>query len=450
MKEPNIEFPDHYLEKPLPSSLGSENVILGAILLDNSLISDALENLVPDDFYSALNKRIFTAMHNLFEKGKSIDPILIGEELKKDGLPDTPISSITNLTLGIPHLSGLTEYIEIVKGKSRIRSLIRAATNLTTCALSENADADQVLELAETSIYSISNQGLSSGFVNAIEGVNDSAALAAQRAQQGDVVTGLHSGFVDLDTKLQGFQDGELIILAARPSIGKSALAFNIGQNVSFEYDKTVAAFSMEMSLQQLSDRIICSETGINSQRYRSGNLTEDEWSSVNQARAVIGNSKLFIDDSGYMTLPIMRSKLRRLARTGPIHLVVVDYIQLVDGGKNKNGREQQVSEISRGLKLLAREFNCPVLALSQLNREAEKRSNHRPTLSDLRESGAIEQDADMVLFIYREDIYIQNPMEHSNIAEIIIAKNRNGPLGTVSLRFDGNTVSFHDLIEGY
>jgi replicative DNA helicase len=430
---------DQYLEKPLPSSPDSERVILGAILLDNQLISQAIEHLRADDFYSPLHRRIFKAMTALFERSERIDPILIGEELKKDGSIDSigGIATITNLTFGLPHFSDILTYTKVVKDKSIVRSLIKVCNQITSEALAEEDDAAEILDHAEQQIFALADERTRQGFLH----VRPIAETVIERVQEfakreSHALTGLATGFRDLDEKTSGLQKTDLIIVAARPSMGKTALCLTLAQNAAIQEAACVAVFSLEMSKEQLVMRMLSSESKVDAHRFRSGYLTRDEWARLAEGIGTLSEANIFIDDTPGISVLEMRAKLRRLAaEQKKLDLVVVDYLQLMSGSKRTESRQQEVSQISRELKALAKEMQVPVVALSQLSRAPEARNPPKPMMSDLRESGSIEQDADVVAFIYREDYYRPSE-ENAGIAEILIAKQRNGPTGTVRLAF--------------
>jgi replicative DNA helicase len=436
-------FPDQrreqYLERPLPSSEESERIILGAILLDNALISQAIEALKPEDFYSPLHRRIFNAMTALFESAKQIDPILIIEELKKEGSVDAigGISTIANLTFGLPHFSNLADYLKVVKDKSVVRRLIRTCNQITSEALSEEEDATVLLDHAEQMIFALADERTRQGF----EHVQPVAEKVLQKVQEyakreTHALTGLATGFRDLDNWTSGLQKTDLIIVAARPSMGKTALCLTLAQNAAILENAVVAIFSLEMSKEQLVMRMLSSESKVDAHRFRTGYLTRDEWGRLAGGIETLSNAKIFIDDTAGISVLEMRAKARRLAAEQKrLDLIVVDYLQLMGGSGRAESRQQEVSKISRELKGLAKELQVPVVALSQLSRAPEARNPPKPLMSDLRESGSIEQDADVVAFIYREDYYNQTE-ENQGIAELIIAKQRNGPTGTVRLAF--------------
>lgn len=430
---------EQFLERPLPSSEESERAILGAILLDNSLISQAVEQLKPADFYSPLHRRIFAAMIALFEASKRIDPILIGEELKKEGSVDAigGVSTITNLTFGLPHFSDLSAYIKVVRDKSVVRNLIRTCNEITGEALAEEDDAEVVLDHAEQMIFALADERTRQGF-SAVQPVAETVLAKIQEYanRESHALTGLATGFRELDEMTSGLQRGDLIIVAARPSMGKTALCLTLAQNAAIIENAVVGLFSLEMSKEQLVMRMMASEAKVNAHHLRTGFLGRDAWGRLAGAIETLSNTKMFIDDTAGISVLEMRAKARRLAaEQGRLDLIVVDYLQLMGGSKRTESRQQEVSQISRELKGLAKEMDVPVVALSQLSRAPEARNPPRPLMSDLRESGSIEQDADVVTFIYREDYYNATD-ENAGIAELIISKQRNGPTGTIKLAF--------------
>ncbi len=431
---------EQFLEKPLPSSTDSERVILGAILLDNQLISHAIEQLQPDDFYSPLHRRIYKAMTNLFERGITIDPILIGEELKKEGQLDAMggVSSITNLTYGLPHFSDISTYTKVVHDKAVVRNLIRVCNQITSEALSEEDDAETILDHAEQAIFAIADARTRQGF-SSVKPIAEAVLAKVQEyaKRESHALTGLSTGFRELDQMTSGLQPSDLIILAARPSMGKTALALTIAQNAAILENAVVAIFSLEMSKEQLVMRMLSSEARVDAQRFRTGFLNREEWGRLAGAIVTLSEARIFIDDTPGISPLEMRAKLRRLvAEQKKLDLVVVDYMQLMSGsGRQNDNRQQEVSKISRELKGLAKELQVPMIALSQLSRAPEARNPPRPQMSDLRESGSIEQDADVVTFIYREEYYNKSD-ENMGIAELLISKQRNGPTGTVKMAF--------------
>jgi replicative DNA helicase len=440
MATPNPEFErEQFLNKPLPSNVDSERVILGAILLDNALISQAVEQLKADDFYSPNHRRIFNAMLSLFERGERIDPILIGEELKKDGSIDSigGVATITNLTYGLPHFSDIFDYAKVVKDKSLTRSLIKVCNQVTSEALAEEDDAAVILDHAEQLIFALADERTREGFAH-VQPIAETVLAKIQdyAKRESHALTGLSTGFRDIDQMTSGLQRTDLIIIAARPSMGKTALCLTLAQNAAIIEKAVVAVFSLEMSKEQLVMRMLSSEARVDAHRFRTGYLTREEWQRLAESIGTLSDAKIFIDDTPGISVMEMRAKARRLAtEQKQLDLVVVDYLQLMSGSRRTESRQQEVSQISRELKGLAKELNVPVVALSQLSRAPEARNPPRPMMSDLRESGSIEQDADVVAFIYRDDYYKPSE-ENAGIAEILISKQRNGPTGTVKLAF--------------
>lgn len=450
---------DDFINKPLPSDPVAEKAIIGGIILDNSLVDDVLVKLEPEDFYSPLHKRVFIAMSNLVNRsGKAIDPIEIGNELKLMG--DSlemigGVATIVGLIHGVPHITAsvISSYCDIVKEKSKARKLIRICNKLVTDILAEDAPLDDIFESAENQLFELSDIGKESGFSDISSLVGESIEKAQTVAQMGSALVGYTTGFAEFDSITLGLQKQDLIIIAARPSMGKTALGLGVAINSALRDNKCVAVFSMEMSKESLTARAICSEAEISSQIYRAGLMNENQWERLHEVHDGIASGRLFIDDTPALTVAQIRQKLRRQIKKSnkKFDWIMLDYLQLMRDPRAKD-RQQEVSSISRDLKQLAKDFDIPVVALSQLNRNPEGRTNHRPNLGDLRESGAIEQDADVVAFIFREEMY---PDKDGNIngigeAEIIFAKQRNGPTGTVKLGFDKNITKFSDFISDF
>src|SRR6267143_2436433 len=450
---------EHSFERSLPNSSEAERAILGAIILDNGLISQAIELLKPEDFYVPSHRRIFDAMIGLFERGSEINPILIGEELKKENALETVggISFVTNLTYGLPHSTNIIHYAKVVRGKSLLRRLIKTASKITNEALEEEDEPEIILDHAEHAIFELADERIRQGFTH-VKPVAEALLDKIQEMEGRQVVlTGLTTGFVELDEKTSGLQRNDLIIVAARPSMGKTSFALMLAQNAAIETGGVVGIFSLEMSKEALVMRMLCSQGNIDARRFRNGFLSRAEWAQIAKSLGKLADAKIFLDDTPGISVLEMRAKARRLAAEQKrLDLIVVDYLQLMSGGNRRvESRQQEVSQISRELKGLAKELNVPMLALSQLSRAPESRSDHRPQLADLRESGALEQDADLVAFIYREEQYktpdekASMPEDKKNIAEIILAKQRNGPTGTVDLRFVPSSMRFDNLYRG-
>jgi replicative DNA helicase len=440
---------EQLLERPLPHSADAERAILGAVLLDNSFVNQAIELLRPDDFYVRAHQHVFRAMISLSERGSEINPILLGEELRREGVLEQVggVASISELTYGLPHFTNVAAYAKVVKDKSVLRQLVKVANKVTSEALEEEDEAEVILDHAEQMIFALADERTRQGFSH-IKPVADHLLEKVQEmAGRPVMLTGLTSGFNDLDQKTSGLQPADLIIIAARPSMGKTAFCLNVAQNAAIKAGAVVGIFSLEMSKESLVMRMLSSEARVDAHRFRTGYLSRDEWARLAGALGTLADAKIFVDDTPGISVLEMRAKARRLAAEQKrLDLIVVDYLQLMSGGgRRTESRQQEVSQISRELKGLAKELNVPLVALSQLSRAAETRTDHRPQLSDLRESGAIEQDADVVGFIYREEYY-NSTDENANKAEIIIAKQRNGPTGTVELAFIKEFTRFEDM----
>jgi len=440
---------DPILERPLPSSPETERAILGAIILDNTLIAPAVELLRPADFYVPSHRRIFLAMIALFERGSEINPILIAEELRRDNSLDSSggVLFLTNLTYGLPHVTGIAQYAKIVRGKSLLRQLVKVANKITSEALEEEDEPQNILDHAEHAIFALADERIRQGFQH-IKHPAERVLEKAEAVEHRDlVVTGVATGFRNLDALTSGLQKADFVVIAARPAMGKTSLALTLAQHAAIENHAVVGIFSLEMSAEGLAMRMLCSEASVDAQRFRSGYLSNEEWSRLGKALGKLADARIFIDDTPAISVLEMRAKARRLAtEQKQLDMIVVDYLQLMSSSTRRfESRQQEVSQISRELKALAKELNVPLVALSQLSRAPENRTDHRPQLADLRESGAIEQDADLVGFIYREEQYHRTD-ENKNIAELIVAKQRNGPTDTVYLAFLNQFARFTDL----
>jgi replicative DNA helicase len=444
------------LERALPNSAEAERAILGGVVLDNGLISQAIELLRPEDFYVPSHRRIFMAMIALFERGAEINPILIGEELKKENALESVggISFITNLTYGLPHSTNIAHYAKVVRGKSMLRQLIKASNKITQEALEQEDEPEIILDHAEQAIFQLADERIRQGFVHVKPVAEQLLEKIQEMEGRAAVLTGLTTGFADLDKMTSGLQRQDLVIVAARPSMGKTSFALMLAENAAIHAGAVVGIFSLEMSKEALVMRMLCSQGNIDAQRFRNGFLSRPEWAQIAKSLGTLADARIFLDDSAGITVLEMRAKSRRLAaEQKKLDLIIVDYLQLMSGSaKRFESRQQEVSQISRELKGLAKEMNVPVVALSQLSRAPESRSDHRPQLADLRESGALEQDADVVAFIYREEQYKTPeernnlPEDQKNVAELIVAKQRNGPTGTVDLRFTPSSMRFDNL----
>lgn len=440
-------------ERVPPQNIEAEQAVLGAMLIDKEAIAKATEVLSADDFYREAHRVIFSAMLELYNKNEAIDMVTVTEILKRDNkLEDIGgIAYITSLANVVLTAANVKYHAEIVAEKSVLRQLVRVSTEIAAMGYEANEDVGTLLDTAESRILEISNRKKKNDFTAINDILMDSVQSIESLLQNKGGLTGLPAGFADLDKLTSGLHPSDFIILAARPSMGKTALALNIVQNVALRAHKviggeprSVAFFSLEMSKEQLVNRMLCAEAGIDSQRLRVGEMHDEDWTHLWDACDTMSRAKIYIDDTAGITAMDMRSRARRLKAEHGLDLIVVDYLQLMQGsGKRNNSgdRQQEVSEISRSLKALARELDVPVLALSQLSRSVESRQVKRPMLSDLRESGSLEQDADIVAFLYREDYY--NPETENKHTELIIAKHRNGPVDTVNLFFQKQFTKF-------
>jgi replicative DNA helicase len=440
---------DQMLERPLPHSAEAERAILGAIILDNGLVNQAIELLKPDDFYVRAHYHLFRAMISMSERGAEINPILIGEELRRDGSLEQVggIAFISELTYGLPNFSNIVHYAKVVHDASMLRQLVKVANKITSEALEAEDEASIILDHAEQMIFALADERTRQGFAH-VKPVADGILEKIQElGGRGAVLTGLTTGFNELDTMTSGLQPSDLIIVAARPSMGKTSLCLTLAQNAAIQANAVVGVFSLEMSKESLVMRMLCSEGHVDAHRFRAGFLSRDEWARLAGALGTLSETKIFIDDTPGISVLEMRAKARRLAAEQKrLDLIIVDYLQLMSGSSRRSeSRQQEVSQISRELKGLAKELNVPLVALSQLSRAPEARTDHRPQLADLRESGAIEQDADVVAFIYREEQYNRTE-ENAGLAEVIIAKQRNGPTGVVKLAFLKEFTRFENM----
>ena len=426
--------------RTLPHSLDAEKSVLGAILIHNDAFNHAAELIDARDFFRDAHRRIFEKMVALSERGDPIDFVTLKEELARAGELDEVggPAYIASLADGVPRSANVEYYARIVKEKSTLRNLIHSANKILLEAYEAEQEPDVILDDAERSIFAIAEDRIRAGFVPLRDLVQGSFATIEKLQQTKGAVTGVPSGFTDLDEMTTGFQPGDLVVIAARPSMGKTSLALNMAQHVGTSTDMTVGVFSLEMSKEQLFMRLLTSEARIDAHRFRTGHLTEKDYGKLSHALGTLAEARVFIDDSASIGVLEMRAKARRLKAEHGLHLLVVDYLQLMQGRGRFESRQQEVSAISRSLKGLAKELSVPIVALSQLSRAPEGRTDHRPQLSDLRESGAIEQDADLVMFIYRPEVYDKNETrpEDQGIAEIIVGKQRNGPIGSIRLSF--------------
>lgn len=446
---------DYSLAHTLPANVEAERSILGAILLDNLAYNQAAEHLKPEDFSLDSHRRIYTRMIDLAESSRAIDMITLVEELdrNKELQAIGDVGYISGLVDGVPDRPSIEHYIKIVRDKALLRGLIHAANAAITRAADQGDPADEILNDAEAAIFQLAEKRIGRGFVGVQEIIRESFGSVDAFLQRGQRITGLETHYEKLDEMTSGLQPADLVIVAARPSMGKTAFALNIAENAAIKDEKVVAVFSLEMSKEALLQRLLCSTAVVDSHRFRTGSLWKDDMTKVVRAMEDLAHAPIFIDDTPGVSLSEMRAKARRLKQSqGKLDLIIVDYLQLMSGGSRRyENRTQEVSAISRGLKALAKEMHVPLIALSQLSRAPESRGSgdHRPQLADLRESGSIEQDADVVAFIFREEVYKPDEPELDGVAELIIRKQRNGPTGTVRLAFIKSSTRFENLADG-
>lgn len=429
-----------------PHNQEAEQAVLGAILIDPSVLVTVTEQLRPEDFYRQGHQRLFQTMIELSERGEPVDLITITSELQDNRSLEEigGVSYLTELADRVPTAANVAYYAQIVEEKAILRRLIRTATQIATSGYSGGEEVAQIIDQAEKKILQISQRRIRQGFTPIRDVLMETfERIESLHYNQGSL-TGIPTGYPDLDRMTSGLQKSDLIILAARPSMGKTAFALNLAQNVAVRYEKPVAIFNLEMSAPQMVQRMLAAEGSIDAGVFRTGQLSEEDWEKLTMTISALADAPIFIDDTPGVTVFDIRAKLRRLQAEHGLELVLIDYLQLIEG-TGRDSRQQEISEISRSLKLLARELNVPVIALSQLSRAVEQRQDKRPMLSDLRESGSLEQDADIVAFLYRDDYYNEET-EKKNIVEVLISKHRNGPIGKVELLFLKNYSKFLSL----
>jgi replicative DNA helicase len=441
-------------ERTLPHNLEAERSVLGAILLHNDAFNAAAEVIDASDFFRDAHRRIFDKMVRLAERGDAIDLVTLKEELgraselEEVGGP----AYISALVDGVPRSTNVEHYARIIKEKATLRNLIHSANKILANAYDAEEDADTILDQAESAIFAIADKKIRDGFVSLKDLAETSLDTIEKLASRKELVTGVPTGFTDLDEMTSGLQPSDIVIVAARPSMGKTSLVLNMAQHVGTKTDMTVGIFSLEMSKEQLFLRMLTGEARIDAHRLRGGFLGDRDWGKLSQALGTLSEAKIFIDDTPSIGVLEMRAKCRRLQAEHGLNMVIIDYVQLMQGRGRFENRSLELASISRSLKGLAKELRVPIVVLSQLSRASETRSDHRPQLSDLRESGALEQDADVVVFIYREDQYADKnapPTEATGTAELIIAKQRNGPTGVVKLAFIREFTRFENLAGG-
>ena len=423
------------IKRILPHSMEAEQSVIGSMIMSKDAIVEASEMITGADFYQQQYGIVFEAMVELHDEGKAVDLITLQDRLREKELPPeiSSMEFVRDLLSAVPTSANVKYYAEIVAEKSMLRKLIKTTEEISNLCYLGKEKTQDILEVTEKKIFDLVQNRGSEEFVPIRQVVLNAIEKIEKASRTQGSVTGIPTGFIDLDYKMSGFQPSDLILVAARPSMGKTAFVLNIAQYMAFHNDVTTAIFSLEMSKEQLVNRLLALESKVDSQNIRTGNLEDEEWAKLIEGANIIGKSHLIIDDKPGISISELRSKCRKYKMEHNLGIIFIDYLQLMTGSGRSESRQQEISEISRSLKALARELNVPVVALSQLSRAVEQRPDHRPMLSDLRESGAIEQDADVVMFLYRDDYYHKDT-EKKDIAEVIIAKQRNGPIGTVNL----------------
>ena len=433
--------------RSLPQSIEAEQSVIGAMIIDKSAIAQVFEKLNEDDFYRDGHKVIYKAVREMYAKDMAVDLVTILEYLKTTDMLDKAggVTYISELSSSVPTTANLSSYIKIVEEKSTLRKLIKASTSIIEESYNSGGDVEKVIDLAQKKVFDIAEKKDSKEY-EALSDVLERGFLEIERLfNNRGAIIGVGSGIKDLDAKTSGFQKGDMVLIAARPSMGKTTFSLNIAENAALKEGKSVVIFSLEMSKEQLAYKLLCSQANVDMLKLRTGNLEDDDWERIARATGPLANAKIYIDDTAGISVMDMRSKCRKIKMEHGIDMILIDYLQLMSGSAGSDNRQQEVSEISRSIKALAKEMECPVIALSQLSRAPEQRADHRPMLSDLRESGSIEQDADVVMFLYRDEYY-NKETEEKGIGECIIAKQRNGPVGTVKMAWIGAHSKFADL----
>lgn len=436
------------IKRVMPNSLEAEQSVIGSMIMDQDAIVTAMEILLQEDFYHKQYGILFDAMIELYSNGQPVDLVTLQNKLKEKDVPQevSSLEFVGELVRAVPTSANVKYYCNIVKENSMKRKLIRVTEEIKNECYAGKESLESVLDKTEHDIFALLSSRTGGDYVPIRQVVMNALEKIEKASQQDGNVTGIPTGFIDLDYRTAGLQPSDLVLIAARPSMGKTAFVLNIAQYVAFHENMCTAIFSLEMSKEQLVNRLFSLESRVDAQALRTGNLSDADWAKLVEGAGIIGDSELIIDDTPGISISEMRSKCRKYKLEHDLKLIIIDYLQLMSGsGRSTDSRQQEISDISRSLKALARELNVPVLALSQLSRAVEQRPDHRPMLSDLRESGAIEQDADVVMFIYRDDYYNKDT-ELKGISEIIIAKQRNGPIGTVNLAWLPEYTKFANL----
>ena len=438
---------DAPMMRSLPQSIEAEQSVIGAMLIDKTAIAKVFEKLEEEDFYRDGHKVIYKAIREMYAKDMAVDLVTLLEHLKSADMLEKAggVTYISELSASVPTTANLSSYIKIVEEKSTLRKLIKTSTAIIEESYNNGGDVEKVIDIAQKKIFDLAENKDSKEY-EPLSAVLETGFLAIERLPNNKpALTGAGPGIKHFDAKTSGFQKGDMVLIAARPSMGKTTFSLNIAENAALKEGKSVVIFSLEMSKEQLAYKLLCSQANVDMLKLRTGNLDDDDWERIARATGPLSKAKIYIDDTAGITVMEMRSKCRKIKMEHGIDMILIDYLQLMSGSSGNDNRQQEVSEISRSIKALAKEMECPVIALSQLSRAPEQRADHRPMLSDLRESGSIEQDADVVMFLYRDEYY-NKETEEKNIGECIIAKQRNGPVGTVKMAWIGAHSKFADL----
>ena len=440
------------IQRKMPHDADAEQAVLSSILMDKDAAAEAFEILKAEDFYSPENKAVFQAAFQLYTKGDPIDVVTVKNQLEENGVFTEigGVETLANIAGAVGSSVNVKSYAKIVEEKSVLRRLIKLSGDISEISYKAGDDINVILDKAEKGIFDVMQNRNTDSFSSIMDVAYDTFANIEKIYNSTEKITGISTGFTDFDAKTAGLQKSDLILIAARPSMGKTAFVLNVAQYAAVKNNVPVAIFSLEMSKEQLVNRMLCAQSLVDAQKVRTGELTAEDWSKLVDGMGILSEAPIYIDDTPGITAMDIRAKCRRLKLEKGLGLVVIDYLQLMSGSGRSDSRQQEISEISRSLKAVAREIDAPVIALSQLSRACESRSDHRPMLSDLRESGAIEQDADLVAFLYRDEYYFPEKTENKNKAELIIAKQRNGPTGTVNLTWLGQYTKFANMETKY
>ena len=443
---------NNQIQRKMPHDADAEQAVLSSILMDKDAAAEAFEILKAEDFYSPENKAVYEAAFQLYTKGEPIDVVTVKNQLEENGVfaEIGGVETLANIAAAVGSSVNVKSYAKIVEEKSVLRRLIKLSGDISETSYKANDDINSILDKAEKGIFDVMQNRNTDSFASIMDVAFDAFSNIEKIYNSSEKITGISTGFTDFDNKTAGLQKSDLILIAARPSMGKTAFVLNVAQHAALKENVPVAIFSLEMSKEQLVKRMLCAEALVDAQKVRTGELNNDDWNKLVEGMGRLSEAPIYIDDTPGITAMDIRAKCRRLKLEKGLGLVVIDYLQLMSGSGRSDSRQQEISEISRSLKAVAREIEAPVIALSQLSRACEARSDHRPMLSDLRESGAIEQDADLVAFLYRDEYYFPEKTEKKNMAELIIAKQRNGPTGTVNLTWLGQYTKFANMANSF